>query len=107
MITKMNAEKTHFESIYPEESRFAEIETLLSYIKQGKSAEIIGIPGIGKSNLLKLLTYNNMLLKKHLGKDTKWYQFINIDFSLVEDRPLYEVLKLMLISIIDSLEEIL
>jgi len=51
-------EPEHFESLYPEETRFEEIEKILNFIKEGNSCQIVSIPGVGRSNVLGFLTYN-------------------------------------------------
>lgn len=47
-------ELEHFESLYPETARFTEIEKLLSFIKEGNSCQLIGLPGVGRGTLLGL-----------------------------------------------------
>lgn len=96
---------SHFESLYPDETRFKEIEQLISYIKSGKSVELIGLPGVGRSNLMKIFPYNTGVRLKHLGDNQKWYHFVYMDFSEVRKRSPYDVIKFMLISLAYSLSE--
>lgn len=95
----------HFESLYPADTRDQEISKVLEYIKAGKSAQIVGLPGVGRSNLLQLLSYNRDVRYKHLGENQKWFHFVYIDFSEVKKRSLFDVIKFMLISVVYSLSE--
>ncbi|MCL5433142.1 MAG: helix-turn-helix domain-containing protein [Patescibacteria group bacterium] len=98
-------EDKHFESLYPDDSRFLEIEKILNFIKQGKSCQIVSLPGAGRSNLLRLLSYNRNVRIKHLGEDQKWLHFVYTNFSEVKNRPLFDVLKFMFLSLADSLRD--
>lgn len=101
----INNDTTHFESLYPADSREAEIDKILSFIKKGNSAQIAGLPGIGRSNILRLLAYNNALRVKHLGENYKWYHFVYMDLSEIKGRSFYELIKFVLISLSYSFSE--
>lgn len=103
MITGM--EPTHFESLYPETSREAEIAKILSFIKEGNSCQLIGLPGSGRANLFGLLAYNRNVRIKHLGENQKWFHFVLINFSEVRKKPLFEATKFIFLNLIDSLRE--
>ncbi|MCL5439157.1 MAG: helix-turn-helix domain-containing protein [Patescibacteria group bacterium] len=98
-------EGLHFESLYPDDSRFAEIEKILGFIKGGKSCQIVSLPGTGRSNLLRLLAYNRNVRIKHSGEDQKWLHFVYMNFSEVKNRSLFDVLKFMFLSLADSLRD--
>lgn len=98
-------ESSHFESLYPDTSRFAEIEKVLSFIKNGNSAQLIGLPGVGRSNLLGLLSYNTNVRIKHLGENQKWFHFVLCNFSEIRKKPLFEATKFIFLSLTDSLRE--
>jgi DNA-binding winged helix-turn-helix (wHTH) protein len=98
-------ESKHFESLYPESSRFEDIEKLLEFIKQGKSCQLVSIPGAGRSNLLGLLAYNTKIRIKHLGENQKWFHFVYVNLSEVKDKPLFDLNKLIFLSIADSLKD--
>lgn len=98
-------EPKHFESLYPENTREKELEKLISILRAGKAAQVVGIPGVGKSNVLRLLPYNKAVRTKHLGVDEKNFHFVYMDFSEVKDRALFEVVKFILISLSMSLGE--
>lgn len=98
-------EPKHFESLYPEESRYEEIDKILSLIKKGSSCQLVGVPGTGKSNLLGLLTYNRNVRIRHLGENQKWFHFVYMDFSEVKNRSLADVIKFMTISLSYSFQE--
>lgn len=95
----------HFESQYPVDSRKKEIEALLSYIKEGNSAQLLGLPGCGRSNVLRFLTYSSAIRKAHLGKENEKFHFVLIDFSEVRKRDLFDVTKFMFLCLSDSLLE--
>jgi len=98
-------EPKHFESLYPADSRFEEIEKIISFIKNGSSCQLVGLPGTGKSNLLGLLTYNRNSRLAHLGENQKWFHFVYMDFSEVKKKDFPDVLKFMIISLAYSLQE--
>lgn len=95
----------HFESLYPDETRSLEIDEILSFIKKGNSTQIVGLPGVGRSNLLRFLAYNNKARVKHLGEDYKWFHFVYMDLSEIRGRSLFELTKFILISLSYSLSE--
>lgn len=98
-------EFSHFESLYPQESRFDEIEKIISYIKEGNSVQLISIPGAGRSNILGLLSYNTKVRTKHLGVNQKNYHFVNINLSEVKNKSNFEVFKFIFLELLDSLRE--
>src|SRR3989338_8663838 len=98
-------ENAHFESLYPDTSRFSEIEKALSFVKKGNSAQLVGLPGVGRSNLLGLLTYNTNARIKHLSENQKWFHFVLCNFSEIRKKPLFEATKFIFLSLIDSLRE--
>jgi alpha-D-ribose 1-methylphosphonate 5-triphosphate synthase subunit PhnL len=85
----------HFESLYPDSSRFAEIEKIIEYVKQGNSCQVVGLPGVGQSTILKLLIYNKAVRVKHLGDDQKTFHFVLANFSEVRRRPLVDIIKFL------------
>ncbi len=103
MITPM--EPSHFESLFPAQTRQTEIEQILGFVKSGNSVQVIGLPGGGKSHVLGLLPYNSALRHKHLGENQKWFHFVLMDFSQVRNKSLHEVVKFIFLSLIDSLSE--
>lgn len=98
-------EQTFFEAHYPPKTRFAEIERLLSFIKQGKSCQLVALPGVGRSTLLKLLAYNKSVRELHLGTERKAFHFVLVNFSEVRKKPLGDVTKFLFLSLIDSLKQ--
>ena len=54
-----------FEAKYPPNSWENEIKRIIELIKAGNSSEIIGFPGVGRSNLLGLLAYNKETKRLH------------------------------------------
>ncbi|MCL4419000.1 helix-turn-helix domain-containing protein [Patescibacteria group bacterium] len=98
-------ENAHFESLYPDTSRFSEIEKILEFVKNGNSCQLISLPGVGRSNLLGLLTYNTGVRIKHLGENQKWFHFVLLNFSEIRKKPLFEATKFIFLSLSDSLRE--
>lgn len=98
-------EPEHFESLYPDTTRFAEIEKILSFVKEGNSCQLIGVPGAGRSNLLGLLPYNRNVRIKHLGENQKWFHFVLLNFSEIRKKPLLDATKFIFLGLLDSLRE--
>ncbi|MEK7559021.1 MAG: helix-turn-helix domain-containing protein [Patescibacteria group bacterium] len=98
-------EATHFESLYPAQSRFDEIEKILKFAREGKSSQLVGLPGVGRSNTLGLLSYNKNIRKKHLGENQKWFHFVSCDFSEIRKKPVSDAMKFIFLRLADSLRE--
>lgn len=98
-------EPKHFESLYPPDSRKNEIEKIISYIKSGNSAQVISLPGVGRSNVLRILAYNTQARTLHLGENQKWFHFVMLNFSEIKKRPLSDSTKYMFLEIVDSLND--
>ena len=96
---------THFESLYPETSRFKEIEKIFNFVKEGFSCQLIGIPGAGKSNLLRLLAYNRNVRIKHIGENQKWFHFVYLDLSEIKNRSFLDMEKYLFLELADSLRD--
>ncbi len=94
---------SHFESLYPPDSRFDEIERILVFINSGNSAQVISLPGVGRSNVLRILAYNHSVRALHLGENQKWFHFVMMNFSEIKKRPLTEATKYIFIEILESL----
>ncbi len=97
--------ESHFESLYPDDARFNEIEKILSFIKEGNSVQLISVPGAGRSNLFGLLAYNRKVRVKHLGQNQKNYHFVNINLSEVKNKANSEIFKFIFLELLDSLKE--
>lgn len=95
----------HLESLYPDISRFEEIEQILNFVKKGQSCQIIAMPGVGRGNLLKFLAYNHNIRVKHLGEKQTMYHFVYINFDEIKHRPVYDSLKFMFLELVSSLHE--
>lgn len=95
----------HFEALYPENSREKELREVISHLKKGASAQVIGLPGVGRSNMLGFLPHNKTIRTHHLKEHEKWFHFVYMDFSEVKNRDLADTIKFILISISYSLQE--
>lgn len=104
-LNNATIENSHFESLYPENSRFEEIKKILGFIKNGNSCQLIGLPGVGRSNLLGLLSFNKNIREKHLLENQKWFHFINLNFSEIRKKPFYDCLKFIFLTLSESLRE--
>lgn len=99
-------EHTHLESLYPEKTREEEIGKILSYIKNGKSSQLIALPGVGRANLLGFLAYNRQIRIHHLGeKEQISFHFVLCNFSEMKNRPLFDVMKFLFLELASSLHE--
>lgn len=96
---------SHLEALYPESSRFSEIEEIIRYIQEGNSCQMIAMPGVGRSNLCKFLAYNYPIRLKHIGDKQSTYHFVFVNFAEIRNRPLVDVLKFIFLEIISSLHE--
>jgi DNA-binding winged helix-turn-helix (wHTH) protein len=98
-------DNSHFESLYPATTRFAEVEKILTFIKEGSSCQVVSVPGAGRSNLLGFLAYNRSLRIKHLGEEQTKYHFVYLNFSEIKKKPLIEAVKFIFLGLVDSLRE--
>ncbi len=98
-------EPKHFESLYPPEVRFEEIQKMLTYIKSGNSVQLVSLPGVGRSNLMGLLAYSKAARTLHLKEMEDKYHFVMVNLSEVKKRPSKEVFKLLFLDLITSLTE--
>jgi DNA-binding winged helix-turn-helix (wHTH) protein len=99
-------EPQHFESLYPADTRFAEIEKILGFIKEGNSCQVVSVPGAGRSNLFGLLAYNRNVRIKHVGAE-KQSQFhsVYLNFAEIRKRPLIDATKFIFLNLVDSLRD--
>lgn len=95
----------HFEALYPQNSREKELKELILLLKKGASAQVIGLAGVGRSNMLGFLPYNKTIRTHHLKDLERWYHFVYMDFSEVKNRGLADTIKFMLVSLSYSLQE--
>jgi len=98
-------ETQHFEALYPDTTRFNEIEKILTFIKEGNSCQVVSVPGAGRSNILGFLAYNRNLRIKHLGVDQAKFHFVYLNFSEIKKRPLIEAVKFIFLGLVDSLRD--
>ena len=94
-----------FESLYPKETRFTELEQIKDFVVSGNSCQIIGVPGSGKSNLLKFLAYNRAIREAHFGETQKQVHFVMVNFSEIQNRSVLDIVKFLLLSLTESLRE--
>lgn len=96
---------TRFEALYPDNCREEEIKKILGFVKAGLSCQLIGVPGVGKANLLGLLAFNHSVRTKHLGAGQKNYHFIYLNFAELGPVSVFEVNKFLFIHLLESLSE--
>jgi DNA-binding winged helix-turn-helix (wHTH) protein len=95
----------HFEAQFPAESRDKEISSIVKYIKEGSSCQLIGIPGVSRSTVLGFLAYNRTIRQKHLGDLQNQIHFVDVDFSEIRNRPLFDAMKFLFLNLTESLRE--
>jgi len=95
----------HFDSIYPETSREEEIRQIVSFVREGNSCQLIGLPGAGRSSVLGLLAHNHAIHLKHFPTTHNYIHFVYINLSEARRRPLLDVVKLLFLSLVGSLRE--
>lgn len=95
----------YFDSLYPPKTREKELKMLIPFIEKGLSMQLIGLPGSGKSNVLRLLAYNKEAKEYNYGSYEKYLHFVYLDCSEVKGRSLFDITKYILVSLSFSLGE--
>lgn len=98
-------EPKHFESLYPDTARDQEIEKIVGFIKEGGSCQIVGLPGVGRSNILGLLAYNREVRLRHFPKHHGIVHFVMVNFSEIKRRSYSDVMKFLFLCLGNSLRE--
>jgi DNA-binding winged helix-turn-helix (wHTH) protein len=98
-------EVMHFESMYPDTAREKDIEKLALFIKEGASAQLLSIPGVGRGTVFGLLAHNKKVRIRHFGKEHNSLHFVLVNFSEIRNRPLYDATKFLFLALSDSLKE--
>ncbi len=98
-------EQTQFEALYPESARLEEIARIIGYIKEGASCQLLSVPGAGRSTVLRMLAYNKKIRTRHLGSLHGKTHFVLVNFSEIRNRPLFDAMKFLFLSLADSLRE--
>lgn len=98
-------EKEHFESLYPDNARFDDLEKLCKFIKEGVSAQILSLPGVGRGTIFGMLTNNKKIRIRHFGDLHKNIHFVTVNFSEIRNRSLQDVIKFFFLCLSDSLKE--
>jgi len=95
----------YIENSYPETAYFEQISQIVDLIKNGKSCQLIGLSGTGRSTLLGLLARNRKVRIKHFGENQKQVHFVLVNFSEVKKRNLSDVMKYLFLNLTESLRE--
>lgn len=95
----------YFDSLYPATTRKKEISQFIPFIEKGLSSQLVGLPGCGKSNIFRLLSYNKDARFENFGEYEKFLHFVYIDCSEIKGKPLLDVTKFIMISLSFSLGE--
>lgn len=98
-------EQTQFESLYPDDARLEEIGRIIGSIKEGASCQLLSIPGAGRSTVLRMLANNKKVRIRHLGPLHDKTHFVPVNFSEIRNRPLFDAMKFLFLSLADSLRE--
>jgi len=95
----------HFLAQFPSDARKEELGKIISYVKNGNSCQVIGVPGVNRSTLLGLLVYNKQIRETLLGASQESSHFVLVDFSEIRNRPLADVMKYLFLNLTESLRE--
>jgi len=95
----------YFESLYPVDSWDKDLEKVVGYIKEGNSLQLIGLPGVGRSNVLGLLAYNKAIRLRHFPKNHDLVHFVVINFAEIKERSYTDTLKFIFLCLLNSLRE--
>lgn len=95
----------HFVAQFPEDTRKEEIEKIVSYIRNGNSCQLIGIPGVNRSTVLELFVYNKAVRQEYFASFIEMTHFVLVDFSEIRNRSLSDVMKYLFLNLTESLRE--
>ena len=95
----------HFVAQFPADTRKEEITKIVSFVREGNSCQLVGIPGVNRSTVLDLLVYNKKIREEYLGNFQSTSHFVLVDFSEVRNRPLFDVMKYLFLNLTESLRE--
>jgi hypothetical protein len=95
----------HLESYYPASVREKELKQISSFIQQGSSCQVIGIPGVGRANLLGFLSYNRKIRTKYFGQNESSYHFVLINLAEIRQKLPTETWKFIFLQLVFSLKE--
>lgn len=98
-------EDQHVEALYPSKTRFQEIDAILKFVKEGSSLQLLALPGVGRSNVCKFLSYNSEIKNLHLGSNVNRYHFVFVNFSEIKNRGTFDALKFIFLEMVSSLKE--
>lgn len=98
-------EEKRFEALYPEDTRYDEIEKTLRYIQEGNFCQLVGVPGVGKGSLLSCLSYNRSIRIKHLGEKQAAYHFVRVNCKELRQRLYSDIVKLLFLALVDSVRD--
>ncbi len=96
----------HLETLYPATTREKEIAEIFSFIKSGKSCQLIAMPGVGRGNVLGFLAYNRDIRIHHTSETEQFqYHFVLCNFSEIKNRSLFDTMKFLFLELSSSLHE--
>ena len=95
----------HFSAQFPQDARKEELNEIVSYVKNGNSCQLIGLPGVNRSTVLGMLVYNKAIRQIHLGNFQEASHFVLVDFSEIRNRSLFDVMKYLFLNLTESLRE--
>jgi hypothetical protein len=95
----------HFVSQFPKDTRKEEIEKIISYVRDGSSCQLIGLPGVNRSTVLELLVYSKSIRQEYFGTFQETSHFVLTDFSEIRNRSLSDVMKYLFLNLSYAREE--
>lgn len=94
-----------FEQQYPVEARKHEIQQILGFVTKSNSCQLISVPGAGRSTVMRILAFNEALLKHHLGEKRDNFVFVYVNFAECSNFETIEFYKFFFISLLLALEQ--
>ncbi len=82
-----------------------EMETLSSWIRAGQSGSVIGLPGTGKSNLLRFLCHRPDVVAQYLKDDSLKLAVVQVDLNSLPSSDLATLNRVILRSLYEAGEQ--
>ena len=79
-----------------------EMATLVSWIRTGQSGALIGLPGTGKSNLLRFLCHRPDVVAQYLNSDSARVAVVQVDLNNLTGSDLATLYRVMLRSLCEA-----
>lgn len=94
---------------YPKNHRANDIAIIMDWIKAGESGSVIGLPGVGKSNLLRYICHGPEAIQPYLPHSAYKLALVLVDLNNLPDNSLatfYRVILRAMVEVQDQLASI-